>query len=128
MKKVFIIDDDELYQLVLKRIVKKVVPAAEVVSFWNGEEALEAFTNIISNNDALPDVVFLDINLPVLDGWQFLEGLEGLKPDIRHELPVYMISTSLDYTDKQKAQNNSIVRRFLTKPLSKEEVAEILNF
>ncbi len=126
MQRIFIIDDDELYQLVLKRTIKKLKNEVEITSYWNGEEALDAFVNIFMGGGELPTVVFLDINMPVLDGWQFLEGLGKIKPDIQNKLSLYLISTSLDVADKQKAMHSNMIKQFLTKPLSKETLEAIL--
>ncbi len=126
MKTVLIIDDDELYQLVLKRTIRKVAPETNIVSCWNGEEALDTFATMFMDNTPLPDVVFLDINMPVLDGWQFLDGLEKIKPNAGELFSIYMISTSLDFTDRQKATKSHTIKKFLTKPLEKHTLEEIL--
>lgn len=125
MEKIFIIDDDEMYQMVLRRTIGKINKGIEICSYWDGEEALNAVMNMFENNEKKPALVFLDINMPVLDGWQFLEELEKYKPDVREHLNIYMISTSLDSNDRQKALQNKNVKELLTKPLSIQTLKDL---
>ena len=114
-----------MYQLVLKRSIKKVNPSIEITSFWNGELALESFRKIVDSNESFPSVVFLDINMPVLDGWQFLSGLDKMVAGNEHNVSIYMISSSLDLNDKNRALSNRFVKDFLIKPISLEILKEL---
>lgn len=126
MKTIFIIDDDNMYQMLLSRTIRKINDQLNIVSFTNGEEALEHFKELFNQNSTLPDLVLVDINMPVLDGWQFLDDLEIIRPGYKNEIPVYLISTSLDENDKNKAQDNEYIRDFIIKPLPTEWLDEIL--
>ena len=126
MKTIFIIDDDNMYQMLLSRTIRKINDQLNIVSFTNGEEALEHFKELFNQNSTLPDLVLVDINMPVLDGWQFLDDLEIIRPGYKNEIPVYLISTSLDENDKNKAQENEYIRDFIIKPLPTEWLDEIL--
>ena len=126
MKTIFIIDDDNMYQMLLSRTIRKINDQLNIVSFTNGEEALEHFKELFNQNSTLPDLVLVDINMPVLDGWQFLDDLEIIRPGYKNEIPVYLISTSLDENDKNKAQENEYIRDFIIKPLPTDWLDEIL--
>ena len=118
MKKIFIIDDDDMYQMILKRVVKKAGPDIETESFWNGALAIDALSSLIANNKRFPDAIFVDINMPVSDGWQFLEELELLRPGVGAEIKLYMMSTSLDINDKEKALGNKNITDYFSKPIT----------
>ncbi len=126
MKTIFIIDDDNMYQMLLSRTIRKINDQLIIVSFTNGEEALEHFGELFEQNSSLPDLVLVDINMPVLDGWQFLEDLEIVRPGYKNEIPVYLISTSLDENDKNKAMENKHIRDFIIKPLPTDWLEEVL--
>ncbi len=126
MKTIFIIDDDNMYQMLLTRTIRKINDRLNIVSLTNGEEALDHFKKLFAQNGQLPDLVLVDINMPVLDGWQFLDDLEAIRPGFKNEIPFYLISTSLDENDKNKAQENEYIRDFIIKPLPIEWLEKIL--
>ena len=126
MKTIFIVDDDEMYQMLLKRVIKKVGAEVDVLSFFNGDLALEAFKSALKAGTGLPNIIFLDINMPVLDGWQFLEEYELLKDKVVLQPDIYMISSSLDDRDKSMALKNTSIKDFLRKPITLQLLQEII--
>ena len=133
MQNIFIIDDDEICQMLLRRIFKKIDPEIVVSPFLDAEHALSALKLLLSNNEALPQIMFLDINMPIMDGWQFLDEFEQLINDangnpIGSALPdIYMFSTSLDETDKKKALSQKLVKNFAIKPITLHNMQVLLN-
>ena len=133
MQNIFIIDDDEICQMLLRRIFKKIDPEIVVSPFLDPEHALSALKLLLSNNEALPQIMFLDINMPIMDGWQFLDEFEQLINDangnpIGSALPdIYMFSTSLDETDKKKALSQKLVKNFAIKPITLHNMQVLLN-
>jgi CheY-like chemotaxis protein len=126
MKKIFIVDDDEMYQLILRRNLIKLCPELTVKSFGHGGEAINELKNIIAAGDPLPDVILLDINMPVMDGWQFLKSIEPTLEGRIMETKIYVVSTSLDARDKEKAQGNVLVTEYISKPIPATKLREIL--
>lgn len=127
MKTLYIVDDDTLYRLILTRTITRLAPDVVIEQYEHGEAALEALQKIADNNLPGPDVILLDINMPVMDGWQFLEGLEPLRTRITGNMTIYIASTSLDERDRQRALNIDLVKEYLYKPVSAEKLLELLS-
>ena len=121
---VVLIDDDLLNAFSIERLVKKTAPDATMKSFKSGAEAFEYFSEIDINND-FPNIILLDLYMPEMDGWQFLDKyrLQGFdsKP-----CDIYMLSSSIDKRDIFLASEHGLVQEFLKKPLSKEKLLNIL--
>jgi CheY-like chemotaxis protein len=121
-----LIDDDAIYQFTAKKIIELVDPQRKVLSFTNGKQALDYFTSGSLAKEDLPDVIFLDINMPVMDGWEFLEGYQAVNCLFDKSIPVYMVSSSVDEQDVLRSKTFDIVKDFIVKPMNKTRIAEIL--
>lgn len=123
---VCLIDDDRIYQFTAQRILQLVNPFQKVLVFSNGKEAIDFFTQQPIRSEQLPDIIFLDINMPVMNGWEFLEAYNRVKTEFDKNISIYMVSSSVDEKDKIKSKNFD-VRDFIEKPLDKETMIEILD-
>jgi len=123
---VCLIDDDDIYRFAVRRIIQLVDPQQKVLVFANGKEAIDFFTVENLESEQLPDVIFLDINMPVMNGWEFLEAYDLVKPDLLKSISIYMVSSSVDEKDKLKSQSFATVTDFITKPINKERMIDIL--
>lgn len=119
------IDDDQMFTYLLARQMKLIDFCDTVLIFNNGEEALKYLRPIIETPETLPSVILLDINMPVLDGWQFLD--EFTKFNIRKKITVYIVSSSIDQADHIKAGDYKEVSNFYVKPITKEHLIGMLN-
>lgn len=120
-KRIYIIDDDPIYQLVTKRLIEKTNLFSETKAFVNGNEALHYF----ENTGDLPDVILLDIEMPGMDGWDFLDELIRIEKNCRKKVTIYVASSSIATEDKIKAQNYNCVKDFLSKPINLEKLKVI---
>ncbi len=119
LKKIWFIDDDDINNLLSERLIGKHFPDTKCRTFIDAEEAL----NELQKNSTLkPDAIFLDINMPRMNGWEFLEEFEKLKLPIN----VYMLTSSIDPRDQQKAHTYSFVKDFISKPLREERLRLIV--
>ncbi len=121
--KIFIIDDDEL----LSFILKKQFTRFEGLETWgvakDGEQALSYLENALANNDPLPEIILLDLNMHVMDGWEFLKAIEK-HPILSEKAPcICILSSSIDAGDVLKSKNFKRVRHFFSKPLLDDDIA-----
>lgn len=122
INKACIIDDDKLYVTLIDRIIKKNNLAKELIVFENGQQALAYFQQSLhSNSDLLPEVILLDLNMPVMDGWEFLNAIEPYYKDLSSKsVRLNVVSSTINPSEVAKAKSHAIVSDFLTKPISKE--------
>jgi len=121
-----IIDDDEAYRFTFIRAIKKSKLPRDIIIFSDGEEAINFFVENADHCERLPDVIFLDINMPVTDGWGFLEEYKKLESKIAKTITIYMVSSSLDSADVGKAKAISVISDYLVKPIAPEILMNII--
>ncbi len=109
---VCLIDDDRIYQFTAKRILQLVNPQQKVLIFSNGKEAFDFFSQHAQNTEHLPDVVFLDINMPVMNGWDFLDKMVKDRIDYK----VIILTSSVNTFDRMMAKKYENVIGYVEKP------------
>tara|TARA_R110000796_G_scaffold67449_4_gene154752 strand:+ start:1016 stop:1429 length:414 start_codon:yes stop_codon:yes gene_type:complete len=115
---VCIIDDDPIFVYGTKVILNcNSSFCSNIMVYENGREALDDLTSIITSKEKLPEVIFLDLNMPILNGWEFLDNFCKI-PDIETKTRIYILSSSVYSVDIEKAKNYSIVKDFIEKPLT----------
>ncbi|WP_340066272.1 response regulator [Ascidiimonas aurantiaca] len=119
-----IIDDDKIYVSLVKRIIESKNLSRELLIFSNGKEALDYFEKVFNGprNIRVPNIILLDLNMPVMDGWQFLEHF--MKIEKRHQkvITLYIVSSSIDPNDVAKAHDLSSVSGYIIKPVMPKEL------
>jgi len=123
---VALIDDDKIFQLTTSRTMQLAGLAENILQFDNGEDGLRFLRENANEPDALPDVIFLDINMPMVDGWMFLEDYALMKDLLKKAIVIYMVSSSIDPRDVSRAHGNENVMDYILKPVSREKLAEIM--
>jgi CheY-like chemotaxis protein len=123
-----LIDDDEIFVYAMKKIINLKQLSRETITFDRVEKALDYFS--INKNEAalLPDVVLLDINLPGEDGWDFIKSFEQISAEMIKKPKIYMLSSSANPADQQKALSNKNIENYYVKPLSKDHFKEIFGY
>ena len=125
LKKVILIDDDQVNNFVCESIIKNENFADEVISFEYAEDALEYLKSVITDKpEDFPDLIFLDINMPGMDGWSFIDEYRKLPEDLTKDCCLFMLSSAVDRKDIICAKSHKEVKDFFSKPLS----PEILSF
>lgn len=114
---IFLVDDDPINNLINKRLLGKVGISDQIIEFLEGEEALTQIEILPTEHQVL---IFLDINMPVLNGWEFLEKYIQIFPNRQDKIVI--LSSSIDYQDRQKAREYQIVSGFLEKPLTLDKI------
>lgn len=121
LKKVVIIDDDQVNNFVCESIIKNAGFAEEVISYEWAEDAVKDLVQAAQTNpDHFPNLIFLDINMPGMDGWAFLEEYRKLPQQITNQCCLFMLSSAVDRKDIITAKNMLEVKDFFSKPLSPE--------
>lgn len=117
-------DDDHPSNVYHRIIVEESGLCEESKFFRKSVEALDYISDLLSNKNAiLPDIIFLDINMPYLNGWDFLKKLEALDQD--YYPPVVMLSTSEYHKDIERSREEALVHSFLCKPLDEEKLLRL---
>lgn len=119
-----IVDDDAFNNLLCKIVVEKTLGRVNIETFIVPEQALDFIVDKYENI-LLPTVLFLDINMPTMTGWEFMEKFEKLDDAIKQQIIIYILSSSVDERDKDKANNNKYIKGFLSKPLQENTILSI---
>lgn len=123
---ILLVEDDAITTLVCERIIKMDNFANEVITKVNGLEALNYLKDcVINNNATIPEVIFLDINMPILNGWDFLKEFEQIKHQLTTIPKIYILSSTVDPEDFKKANQFSTFKGTISKPLTKEHLQTI---
>ncbi len=123
---VFVIDDDDIYQFTIAVTLRSIPAVDSTRTFSDGAEALEYIVVHQNDEDKLPDIIFLDINMPVMDGFQFMEEFVELLPSLKKSIKVYMVSSSMDPKDIKRAKRIDEISDYLIKPLNSADIKEII--
>ena len=121
-----LVDDDKIFQLTSARMIEALDLSRKILQFSNGEEALQYLKSYAADSDNLPDFIFLDINMPYVDGWMFLADYAIIKDSLKKDIQIFMISSSIDQRDILRAQKNSDVRDYIVKPVSPEKFRDLV--
>lgn len=123
---VCLIDDDNIYQFTARKLLESTGLAKHIQSFYNGSEAINYFKDQNNKPETLPDVIFLDINMPVMNGWEFLEEYNKLYTNLPKPIVVYVVSSSIDSNDRQKSKEYKLVSDYLVKPINRIQYKELI--
>ena len=120
-----VIDDDQINNYITSKMLLKYNPDSHVKCFSNATSALDHINNLRVTGQPFPDFLFLDIAMPTLDGWQFLDGLDHFNIDPSRSMKIYMLSTSLKIDEKVRGLTHSRVSGFYDKPLKAENIIKL---
>ena len=126
-KKVLFVDDNELDNFINKKLIESENFSSEVQTFLSASEALEYLKTLAVTPEQLPDIIFLDIIMPVMDGFAFLDEYAKLPDALKMKCKIVMLSTTESFTELNRANQNKYVRKFLNKPLS-PAMLKVINF
>lgn len=126
VKSVLLIDDDRECLFLHKYALRESNYVEHIEVAMNGIEALEFIRQAVRANKPLPEIVFVDINMPVMDGWEFMEEYDTLPAHVKAKMNVVMLSTSVNPDDEIRASTNSNVWRYYQKNLTSKHVTELV--
>jgi CheY-like chemotaxis protein len=123
---VFVIDDDDIYQYLTQKELEKSERVRSITTFSDGRKALNYLQEFGEDSNKIPHIIFLDVNMPILSGWTFIEEFRSLKINRLSNIRIYMISSSFDRRDIEKAGEYAEIADYLVKPVSRIQIASIL--
>ncbi|MFN4026871.1 MULTISPECIES: response regulator [Flavobacterium] len=123
---IMLVDDDEIFTYIIKKIIEESDIAEQINIFSNGRDAINYLSEVATEESLLPKVIFLDLNMPLLDGWGFLDEYIRLKPKLCKKINLYVITSSVSTYDHQKSKDYSDITDFIVKPLAKEKFIAII--
>lgn len=124
-KKILLIDDSSIDNFVCKKFMEKINFAEEIVVQISGKAGLGYLNKCISEKLPPPQIIFLDIRMPEMNGFEFLVEFKKLDAKFISKIKVIILSSSLDVNDMKRAKNDPAIVKFLNKPLKKEMLEEI---
>ncbi len=125
-KNIFLIDDDKLFVFLIKKTIGLTGIPTNITDFTDGRAALEHLKKIAGDQELLPDIIFLDLRMPIMDGWEFLEEYVMVEPLLEKKNRLYVFSSSIAPHDIEKAKSIGLVNDFIIKPILKDKFVELL--
>lgn len=122
-----IIDDDNIYVNLVKKIIETKKLCDNLIIFRDGKEGIDYFEALLENlNDKkIPEIILLDLNMPVMDGWQFIERFTAIKNRFDKTITLYVVSSSINGSDIERAKAISSVKNYLVKPVEINELEAV---
>lgn len=123
---VLLVDDEPVFNFIAESHIKRIDPSSEVFSVFNGKEAIDLLNTAFMGQVKIPTHIFLDINMPVMDGMSFLAEYQKLSHALTAGIKIVILTTSNNPLDKARAQSYHI-EYYINKPISTENLKSILN-
>jgi CheY-like chemotaxis protein len=123
-KTLCLVDDEDVFHWIVRGNLKRIKFPFNFISFYEGDEVLEYLSD---TSNVLPDIILLDLNMPICDGWKFLDGFSTFDESIKKSITIYILSSSIDPNDEKRALKYPNVKSFVLKPITIDFLEKILN-
>lgn len=124
-QKVLLVDDDPFTVMLFKKVNAIAGFSQEVIACLSAVDGLDYLSGLEEKGEAAPEAIFLDICMPIVNGWQFLEHLKNLPPTVLSQTKLYMLAASTDQSDIVRAKKFAIVEDYIVKPITVERLQAI---
>jgi CheY-like chemotaxis protein len=124
-KNILLVDDDNIFNLLNRRMVEKTGLAGEIHTALNGQQALDLINEYYSGSSTFPDVILLDLNMPIMDGFTFLEAFRRINLPGKDQVKIIIVTSSEDPKDRAKASTMGITQ-YLAKPITEDTLRAAL--
>lgn len=126
LKTLTLVDDDDIFVFLTTKIIEQTNLIDLIKVFGNGLDAINFLKENKNNVDALPDIILLDLSMPIMNGWQFLEEYNKLNPTIGKKITIYICSSSISPDDITRAKTISEVSDYIIKPITKDKLIDLI--
>lgn len=126
LKQLTLVDDDDVFVFLTTRMLEKYKLVDLIKIFDNGYDALVFIKENLGNIEALPDIILLDLSMPIMDGWQFLDEFVKINSEIGKKITIYICSSSISPDDVARSKVINEVSDFIIKPMTKEKLVEMI--
>jgi CheY-like chemotaxis protein len=120
-----IIEDDPMHLFLTKKYIELTGLVEKILVCKNGKDAYDTLKALFVNSEKLPQLIFLDLNMPVWDGWQFLD--EFTKIPVKEKITIYILTSSIHQEDINRAETYSLTSNYFVKPISQEQMKTLLS-
>jgi CheY-like chemotaxis protein len=128
MRTILLIDDDQIFNFISSEMILETDPDTRIITYLSSPEALQYLKDLLAREQPLPDILFLDIRMPEMTGFELLDKLLQAYPiEAIKKMRIFMLTSSLDENDNQKAADNPLIEGYLGKPLDIVELVKILS-
>lgn len=121
-KSIAVVDDDGIYKIIIGKMIRNSGLFDKIYLFEDPREALKV---LFDGDISPPEIILLDLNMPHLDGWEFLEYLKANQPKAYRDVEIYIVTSSISNSDKERAKSYEGVQGFISKPISLEFLREL---
>lgn len=122
---IFIVDDDPIHQQITEIMLDRLNITNAVSKYSDAQEVLDYLRSFKHDPSQLPDIILLDLNMPVMDGWEFLDAFKIFKDALSKPIRVYVLTSSIDEKDQERVSSYSFVNGYLTKPLTNDVIMQL---
>ena len=127
VKHVFLVDDDQIFRTATTVLLQRELEAIEISEFKNGMEVYDRLLEMERTQEPLPDVILLDINMPLMNGWEFLEELKGCAAELRENIDIHILTSSIAPEDLNLSLTYEFIKGYITKPFTIEDVRGVFH-
>ncbi len=120
-----LVDDDEAINFINEKVIAMANCVEQVIIRENGQEAIDYLKKATQEGDVIPSIILLDINMPIMNGWEFVEAYKELDASIRDQISLNILSTSFDPADEMRAFQEPEIDAFKRKPLTVDTIKEL---
>ncbi|MEZ4969261.1 MAG: response regulator [Flavobacteriaceae bacterium] len=124
----FLIDDDEIFRFIVKNTIAEINPDMKIKFFSDGEQGIDFLRQNLGTATNLPDIILLDVNMPFMDGWEFLNEYKSFPTEIKKNINIYLLTSSKNPHDINMAKKISELSGYLVKPISKEGIKNLIGY
>jgi CheY-like chemotaxis protein len=125
-KNILLVDDDKIFNFLSEKTISSLGLANEVHFASHGEQALDILQRYLDGELQRPDIIFLDIDMPVMNGYEFIEAFANLDIPDKHLITIVILTSSANPTDIERAKSLGI-KYYLNKPLTKDEIKKLIS-